>query len=303
MDQQRNLIIAIALSIAILLGFEYFFGQRQLHPPAPTTQAPGATSPRAAAPTAPGLAASAGAVKPRADVLAEAPRVSIDTPRLKGFINLVGARVDDLTLTNYQEAIDPQSPPIVLLSPDGAEHAYYVDFGWVAGAGASVKLPDETTRWRTSAGELTARHPIDLVWDNGEGLQFVRHYAVDDNYMFTVTQTVKNDADKPVSVYPYSRVVRVDNVPQTATYILHEGPVAVLNGALHDGGWWLAPDKYDYADVKKGPLTDETTGGWLGFTDKYLLTALISAQKPLKNQGSYNATGERENFQTSYLGV
>ena len=304
MDQQRNLIIAIALSIAILLGFEYFFGQRQLHPPAPTTQTTAPTQPSAAAPTAPGLAASAGAVKPRADVLAEAPRVSIDTPRLKGSINLVGARVDDLTLTNYHETIDPQSPPIVLLSPDGAEHAYYVDFGWVAGAGASVKLPDETTRWRTSAGELTARHPIDLVWDNGEGLQFVRHYAVDDNYMFTVTQTVKNDADKPVSVYPYSRVVRVDNVPQTATYILHEGPVAVLNGALHDGGWWLAPDKYDYADVKKGPLTDETTGGWLGFTDKYWLTALIPApQEPVKTQVSYSATGEREIYQASYRGI
>src|SRR5258708_19165120 len=193
MAQQRTLTTAPALATALLLGFDFFCGHRRRHPPAPTTQTTAPTQPSAAAPTAPGLAASAGAVKPRADVLAEAPRVSIDTPRLKGSINLVGARVDDLTLTNYHETIDPQSPPIVLLSPDGAEHAYYVDFGWVAGAGASVKLPDETTRWRTSAGELTARHPIDLVWDNGEGLQIVRHYSVDDNYMFTVTQTVNND--------------------------------------------------------------------------------------------------------------
>src|SRR5216683_4141601 len=129
MDQQRNLIIAIALSIAILLGFEYFFGQRQLHPPAPATQTTAPTQPGTAAPAAPGPAEAAAAVKPRAAVLAEAPRVSIDTPRLKGSINLVGARVDDLTLANYHETIDPQSPPIELLSPDGAEHPYYVDFG------------------------------------------------------------------------------------------------------------------------------------------------------------------------------
>src|SRR5260370_1804163 len=111
MDQQRNLIIAIALSIAILLGFEYFFGQRQLHPPAPTTQTTAPTQPSAAAPTAPGLAASAGAVKPRADVLAEAPRASIDTPRLKGSINLVRARVAHLTLPNYHQPHHPQPPP------------------------------------------------------------------------------------------------------------------------------------------------------------------------------------------------
>src|SRR5260221_13784939 len=106
MDQQRNLIIAIALSIAILLGFEYFFGQRQLHPPAPATQTTAPTQPSAAAPTAPGLGASAGAVKPRADVLAEAPRGSIDTPPLKGPINLVGARAAELTLTNNNETTD-----------------------------------------------------------------------------------------------------------------------------------------------------------------------------------------------------
>src|SRR5216683_1178296 len=292
MDQQRNLIIAIALSIAILLGFEYFFGQRQLHPPAPATQTTAPTQPGTAAPAAPGPAEAAAAVKPRAAVLAEAPRVSIDTPRLKGSINLVGARVDDLTLANYHETIDPQSPPIELLSPDGAEHPYYVDFGWVAGTGSSVKLPDETTRWKTSAGELTARHPIDLIWDNGEGLRFLRHYAIE------------NNADKPVSVYPYSRVVRVDNVPQSPTYIPHEGPIAVLSGTLHDGGWWLAPDKYNYADVKKGALSDETTGGWLGFTDKYWLTALIPAQQEsVKTQVSYSATGEREIYQASYRGI
>jgi len=305
MDQQRNLIIAIALSIAILLGFEYFFGQRQpVHHPAPATQtqtAPAQT--KRAEPAAPGTVGPSAASKPRAEVLAEAPRVAIDTPRLKGSINLVGARVDDLTLTNYHETIDPQSPPIVLLSPDGAADAYYVDFGWVAGAGSAVKLPDEHTRWTASAGQLGVHHPIDLVWDNGEGLRFVRHYSVDDNYMFTVSQTVENNSDRPVSIYPYSRIVRVDNVPKSTVYLLHEGPIAVLNGKLHDGGWWLAPDKYSYADVKKEPLTDESTGGWLGFTDKYWLTALIPAQdKSVKTQVSYSATGQREVYQASYRG-
>src|ERR1700731_4405502 len=143
MDQQRNLIVAIALSIAILLGFEYFFGQRQPHPPAPTTQTAPA-QPSANAPVASGPAGAAAAVKPREEVLGEAQRVAIDTPRLKGSISLLGARVDDLTLTDYHETIDRESPPIVLLSPDGAEHPYYVDFCWVAASASTVKLPEES---------------------------------------------------------------------------------------------------------------------------------------------------------------
>src|SRR5215472_13824587 len=129
-EQQRNLIIAVALSIAILLGFQYFFGQRPVAPPAPTqtTEQQHATNQPDTATTAP--AATAAPIRPRIDVIAAGKRVAIDTPRVKGSINLVGARLDDLTLRDYHETADKNSPEIDLLSPDGTEHPYYVDFGW-----------------------------------------------------------------------------------------------------------------------------------------------------------------------------
>jgi YidC/Oxa1 family membrane protein insertase len=270
MDQQRNLIVAVALSIAILLGFELI--QRQFHPPvpAPATQTATPSVPTATAPSAPEAAAPPEA-KPRADVLAGAPRVAIDTPSLKGSIALVGGRLDDLILSKYRETIDPDSPPIVLLSPNGAEHPYFIEYGWVAARDSGIKAPDGTTRWTASEGALTPEHPVDLRWDNGAGLRFVRHYAVDDNYMFTVTQTVENGSGQPVTLYPYALVSRTGNPVTSSTYILHEGPIGVLDGTLKE---------IKYSEIKPDkPEEFKSTGGWLGITDKFWLTALIPDQK------------------------
>jgi YidC/Oxa1 family membrane protein insertase len=270
MDQQRNLIVAVALSIAILLGFELI--QRQFHPPvpAPATQTATPSVPTATAPSAPETAAPP-AAKPRADVLAGAPRVAIDTPSLKGSIALVGGRLDDLILSKYRETIDPDSPPIVLLSPNGAEHPYFIEYGWVAARDSGIKAPDGTTRWTASEGALTPEHPVDLRWDNGAGLRFVRHYAVDDNYMFTVTQTVENGSGQPVTLYPYALVSRTGNPVTSSTYILHEGPIGVLDGTLKE---------IKYSEIKpEKPEEFKSTGGWLGITDKFWLTALIPDQK------------------------
>jgi YidC/Oxa1 family membrane protein insertase len=276
-EQQRNLIIAVALSIAILVGFQIFFGQQHrpaIPPPSTQTseqQTP--AQPNAAAPTAPGAVAT---VRPREEVLAETPRVGIETPRLKGSIDLVGARIDDLTLVTYHETTDPNSPPVQLLSPEGTEHPYLVDFGWTTGPG--VKVPDATTRWTASSTLLTPDHPVELSWDNGEGLRFIRRYAVDQDYMFTVTQTVENHGDKPVTLKPYGRVDRTGNPVTSSTYILHEGPIGVFNGRLNDS--------VAYKDLKPGePKTFSTTGGWIGFTDKYWLVSLVPDQEQAVNAG------------------
>jgi YidC/Oxa1 family membrane protein insertase len=295
MDQQRNLIIAIALSVAILLGFEYFFGQRQLHPPAPATQTAAPSVPNAAMPTAPGAAAPAEA-KPRAAVLKESPRVAIDTPSLKGSIALVGARLDDLILPKYRETIDPDSPPIVLLSPDGTEHPYFIEYGWVTAPDSGIKAPDGTTRWTASEGALTPQHPVDLRWDNGAGLRFLRHYAVDDNYLFTVTQTVENASGQAVTLYPYALVSRTGNPVTSSTYILHEGPLGVLEGTLKE---------IKYSDLKPGkPEEFKSTGGWLGITDKYWLTSLIpDQQETLKARFTAVNRDKTEVYQVDYTGA
>jgi len=306
MDQQRNLIIAIVLSVAILFGFQYFFQQQQPHPPAPASQtmpssepaAPGKSNAPATnlAPTVPGTAATATAAKPLADVLAETPRVKIDTPRLHGSIDLVGARLDDLTLVNYHETTDPNSPEIQLLSPDGSENPYFVEFGWVPAANSNAKVPDAHTRWTASAGMLTPQHPVDLTWDNGAGLRFTRHYAIDDDYMFTVTQTVTNTGDKPVTLFPYGLVSRTGTPPVSGTYILHEGPIGVFNGTLYDD--------ISYSGLKPGePRSFATSGGWMGFTDKYWLVSLIPDQQATqKARFTKTDRDHTEIYQADYTG-
>ena len=301
-DQNRNVIIALVISFAILFGFQFLFPVKP--PPKAPEQTQSQTQPKPATPgEAPTGTAAATTVKPLAAVLGESPRVKIVTPRLQGSINLVGAQLDDLTLRDYHETIDKNSPDIDLLAPDGTEHPYYADFGWVGTQGSSLKLPDGKTRWTASAAELTPQQPVDLTWDNGEGLRFTRHYAVDDNYMFTVTQTVENLSDKPVTLANFARIVRVGEGEVVKTYLLHEGPIAVLNGVLHDGGWWAARDDYNYDDVKKKPVLGASTGGWLGFTDKYWLTALIPPQQEqVTTEVRYNGAGHRDVFQADYTG-
>jgi len=323
-EQQRNLIIAIALSLAILFAFQFFFSrpqpqqqpqeaQQQAAPAAPS--APSAA--QAPAPVASGTAgaAPAGAL-PRADVLQQSPRVRIATPTLSGSINLVGARIDDLTLRNYRcsnpctpaETADPTSPEIVLLAPDGTEHPYFIQLGWVAGSGSKAKLPGPDTRWTSDGGTLAPDRPVELTWDNGEGVTFVQHIALDPNYMFTVTQRVENHAAAPVSVVPYARVARLGNVPISGTYLLHEGPIGALDGRLHDGGCviFVACDKFNYADMKKGDLPPPfaTTGGWLGFTDKYWLTALVPDQhRPVQARLRFSELDHTDIYQAEYTGT
>jgi YidC/Oxa1 family membrane protein insertase len=307
MDQQKNLIIAIVVSCAILFGFEYFFAPKSQAPaPQATTQTSstgGPATPGATAPATPGVspptpggtaAPAATTAASRATVLAKTPRVTIDTPRLKGSIDLVGARLDDLTLVNYREEPDPDSPQIVLLEPDGTSTPYFAEFGWVAGD-PSVKVPGPDTQWTSSGGELTPDHPVDLTWDNGAGLRFTRHYAVDDNYMFTLTQSVANSSGAKVALYPYAFVARKGEVPVSTTYLLHVGPVGVFNGALQDG--------YKYADMKPDGPTFESTGGWMGITDKYWLTAIIPDQKEkLTSDFRHVTQGGDDVYQVDYRG-
>ncbi len=300
MDQNRNVILALVISFAILFGWQLLVPTKHAPPPPPqqAQQQPAAVAPGAA----PGAVAASETTKPRAEVLAETPRIQIRTPTVSGSIALVGAQLDDLTLLDYSETADPKSPKIELLSPDGSEHPYYVDFGWTQPQGGPARLPGPDTRWTASGNALTPQQPIDLSWDNGDGLRFKRHYAIDDNYLFTVTQTVENESGRPVTLSAYGRIVRVGEPPKSTTYLSHEGPIGVLNGVLHDGGWFAARDKYNYDDVKKDKeVIDTTTGGWLGFTDKYWLTALVPPQQvPVTTALRYNDAGHREVFQAQF---
>src|SRR5580692_6301311 len=190
---QRNLLLAIVLSVGILIGFQFLFEKIRPTPPAPSpavptqtapatpgTAAPGTVTPGTAAPgpAGPGAPSAAGiapapGVETREEAIAEQPRVRIDTPRLHGSIALTGGRIDDLTLATYHETIDPKSPEVVLLWPTGTADPYFAEFGWI-GTAPDVKLPGSETKWSASGGPLAPGHPVTLSWDNGAGLTFTR---------------------------------------------------------------------------------------------------------------------------------
>ncbi|MDZ7712976.1 MAG: membrane protein insertase YidC [Rhodovibrio sp.] len=283
--EQRNLILAIVASIAILLGFELLYNAPQREQQAQQAaqqqatqqaQAGGgsgsaAPSPEGGGGSVPGAAPGQAGALDRGEVLDDTKRVAIDTPSLTGSINVQGGRIDDLTLRNYRQDVDQDSARIDLLSPEGSKSSYYADFGWANAAQAGRSLPDASSTWQVaSGGPLTPDNPVTLTWSNGEGLTFKRTFAVDEDFMFTVEQTVVNETGEPVSLAPYGLINRRGTPDTLGYYILHEGPIGVFNGTL---------EEVDYDNVQDdGPLAYQTTGGWIGITDKYWLVSLVPDQ-------------------------
>jgi YidC/Oxa1 family membrane protein insertase len=294
--EQRNLLIAIVVSVGILIGFQFVF--QRLHPTAPHvgTEAPAPASQS----TAPSAASAPGAVAAKAaesleTALAGRPRVQIETPSLHGSIALTGAKFDDLTLAKYHETVDPKSPEVLLLSPPGTANPYLAEFGWVAAEPGTVKLPGPETVWKASSGSLTPTNPVTLSWDNGQGLVFTRTISVDSNYMFTVHDEVHNNGDAPVKLLPYGLVSRTGTPQVAGYYILFEGLIGYLDGSLRE---------VKYSSLSAGqPIDYTSTGGWLGFTDKYWLTSLIPSQsEAVKARFTHTLENGVDRYQTDYLG-
>ncbi|WP_367193658.1 membrane protein insertase YidC [Amorphus sp. 3PC139-8] len=312
----KNFIIAIALSLAVLIGWQYFFieprqdAQREA---AVEQQVDNAATPETTdhaglpqpdgngnAQTAPGQGTGPSATaKDRPTALAATNRVPIATPRLSGSINLTGGRLDDLRLKDYHETVNPESPTIVLFSPSGAPQPYYAEVGWVAGGdnAQKIQVPNADTVW-TVEGEatLTPTTPVTLEWTNPSGITFTRTFAVDDNYMFTVTQGIENKSADAITLFPYGLISRHGTPETSRFFVLHEGPIGVYG----DSG----VKEYDYDDlVDDGPITpDKVNDGWLGFTDKYWASTLVpnpgSAFQPRLSAVERNG---REIYQADYL--
>ncbi len=280
MDQKR-LMLAIALSIAILLGFQAFMPKHPA-PPVPVEQV-AQTNSSTATPATPAIAApAASGLIDQGAADRDAPRVKFTAARVEGSINLRGAKFDDLVLRDYRDTVEPGSSQVRLLESRSGAQPYYVQFGWTADPGSNLVLPDDNTEWKAD-GALTSTTPLTLTWNNGSGLEFRITVSVDANFMFTINQSVVNNTGAQVSVYPYSRIRRY-NIPVTAAYyVLHEGLIGVLNGSLYDSNFLGAGNgDFTFAGVKSRALKNDglaldkkSVDGWAGITDKYWLTALI----------------------------
>jgi len=304
MPEQRNLILAIVLSVTIILAFQYFYelprvreAQRteQTRAPAPDPTAPGTERPaETTAPSAPGTttpAAPPGAA--RGEIPADSPRVEIENPRLRGSLALEGGRIDNLILTDYRQTIQPGSPPVNLLSPPGTPSPYFVEFGWVP-SDQSTAVPGRDAVWQADGAELRPDQPVTMTWDSEQGLAFERTLQIDDAYMLEVTQRVRNTGDEPVTLHPYGLISRWGTPPTLGFFILHEGPIGVLDNKLTE---------IDYDDLQEdGNIDLASQGGWLGITDKYWLTALVpDQQSQVTATFRHNLVEGQDRYQTDYL--
>ena len=281
MNEQKNLFLAIVLMMAVLFGWQYFVAMPRVQ----EEQAKLAAQKKTEMPLAPGVSSpqTAPSVVSRADALAQSSgRARIETPTLDGSINLTGARFDDLRLRDYHETPDDRSPEIELLSPMAALHPYVAEFGWIAGQGETQAVPNADTTWQLAqGGTLSPGNTVELSYDNGQGLAFTRRITVDDRYMFTVSDTVTNNSASPVTLSPYGLVMRRNVPPTTYYWVVHEGFIGVFSGTLDDP---------TYANLADGNQTRQfqSTGGWLGITDKYWMAAVVPPQSEAFN-GTYKA--------------
>ena len=304
-DQNKNLILATGLSFLVILVWFLLFPPPEpapVDPNAPASETGGALTPPRAE-TSPGSQQAATTGAPGEDTAAavDAPRVAIDTPSLTGSVSLQGGRIDELLLKNYRETIDPDADIVRLFSPVGTDNPYYALFGWAPGRGLTPEdVPGANTVWKiASGGTLTPDSPVSLEWDNGAGLTFRRELSVDDDYMFSVRQSVENTGGLTVSLAPYGILARHGTPDDMKNFfILHEGIIAMADGELTETSYSKVED-YEFNSSEGAPaeVTQVSENGWIGITDHYWMTTLIPDQgSPFKAVSKYDP--RRDIFQT-----
>ncbi len=321
MTDNRNTILAVILSGIVLIAWQYFYNMPQMERQRATQQAQSEltkTQPQAAnpaAPAAPATSANTPAQTPvaatvpivaRDAAIASSPRVKIDTPRLTGSIALKGGRIDDLSLVQFRETVDPNSPPIVLFSPSNTASPYYTEFGWVPAAGSAVRIPDINTVWQQEgSNSLSHDSPVVLKYDNGDGLTFRRTIAIDDHYLFTIRDDVTNVSNAPVTLYPYALISRGGTPPVSGYSILHEGFIGYVgDSGLQELTYKNVDDAKPLEDNpdSKGYLFRGVSNAWLGITDKYWAAALLPDTNLTLTNAHFSTGGRQKRYQADYMG-
>ena len=287
--ENRNVIIAVILSTAILIGWSmYFENPNEAQKKKLEIQGKTETQTNIQKPETPQTAkASPTKAISRGDALKEGDRVLIENSNLSGSISLRGALIDDIILKNYREALDKNSKAIVLLSPKKSDEGYFIESGW-ATAKSDVKVPDNNSIWQIRDGKkLTPSSPVTLEWNNREGVVFSKKIEVDDKYLFKVTETIRNEKNKTIELFHYSQITKSTKPNTENFYILHEGLIGVVDKNLKEE---------TYSAIEKEKKTYAGKSGWFGITDKYWMSAIIPENgKSFKGEYSF-ANSYKANF-------
>jgi len=304
MGDVKNLISAVVLSMLVLFAYQTFYlgpleeeaaQQALLEAEAlgEETLALGDTTipdPDTGELAAPEVQAAA----PETITTEPVERVTINATRLSGSISPVGARLDDLVLNDYFDRLGEGAENIELLKNEARSNAYFAEFNWRANTG--VTLPTSKTVWTTRGGSLTTNGEVELYWENGQGITFRQFFSVDENFMFTIRQVVENNSDQRINIAPIGEVRRIDTPDTQGFFILYEGPLGVFNGTLEDDD--------DYDDLADDGSVDfaVSPNGWLGYSDKYWLTALVPDQtRPFTARFQHQKILGRDAYTIRYL--
>ena len=286
MGEQKNLLLAILASLVVLLGFQLLFPAEKIPQNNTVQESESSFTPSPEVITE--------MPKARNEIISESERIKINNQYIDGSITLTGARFDDIILTNYLTDLSPNSENVKYLSPKGSNDAYFAEYGWVS-TNNNLILPDANSIWTSDKNTISPNSPVILSWDNGNGLIFKRKISIDDEYMFNIEQTVINNTSEDINLYPYGLLNRTGFPKLSGLFILHEGPIGVLNDRVKE---------IDYDDLEEEKkISEKSNTGWIGISDKYWLAALIPDQK-LSFEGFFQSFDQSLNikFQTSYLG-
>ena len=298
--ETRNLVLAISLSMTVLIGYQLFFVEPVKVNKDQYQQENVAKNLNDSSNIPIPSSGNSGVLHSDNDKTIEVksvPRVSLISKEVAGSISLRGARIDDITLTQYRETLDPESSLINLLLKSNESNPYFITFGW--SSPDNVKVPDGKTLWKSSKGVLSPDTNVTLSWDNGEGITFYQDISIDDTFMFTVNQRVLNNSKKSITLYPYGLIRRTGEPDTTKFFVLHEGPLGVFDGTLSEKSY------EDLSDAGKKGLNIKPTeaGGWIGLTDKYWMTALLPDQKENYNFTYRHLKSNGGQYQTDFLGT
>tara|TARA_B100000427_G_scaffold310937_1_gene301122 strand:- start:1349 stop:3082 length:1734 start_codon:yes stop_codon:yes gene_type:complete len=301
MNEQKNLFLAIGISILIIVIFQILFPQQAMINKPVSTETE-IVQPNTSIDSNETILSDT--IKSKNEVINLTDRVIIETPKLSGSINLKGAILDDLILLDYKESLEANSKNITLLAPDGTANPYYVETGWkTLDSQSEFDLPNLETIWTANSNILGPNSPIVLTWINSQNINFKIYFSIDENYMFKITQEIINNSNKEFNVFPYRLIKRI-NIPETINFfILHEGLISNLDEELLEKNYDdLMDDCSSTIATKKLFCDKKTSGGWLGFTDKYWMTTLIPNINETITVNYRHGNNGRDNFRVGYVG-
>jgi len=308
MGDQKNMFLAIALALVVLTIYQFLV----VEPAAKQRRAAQEVQQQFATQEKQNIAPTVQLTNQiAAQAMQAAQKILVDSPSLDGSISTYGGRFNDLFLRQYREELDENSPEVRLLDPSLSRGGEFAMFGWrAADDGANNTLPGLETNWTLVSGNsLTPQTPVMFRYESSEGLVFTREVSVDDQYMFTIIDSVQNDGAATRTIRPFSQVRKYGDptiLPKDATpmdkrklrgsFVSHQGVIGAVDG---EG------IKYNYKKIRKGGGSGSGVGGWIGFTSKYWLTAIISpADEVLEtNTRMFRSSGGADVFEASLLGA